>query len=148
MSCWLIDTSIPVSSAPYAAKSIYISGIPGWSIYGLADWDNDGDDDVMWRNNTLGAIGTWQLSGVSGNYVLYTPDTITNSQTLGWQLIAFGDYDGDGHVDLMWQSDSAGTLAYWAMTGTPDAYTPASYSSVDFNTEPLMLGNVLRAPGL
>ena len=146
VSCWLIDTSIVAPAAPYAAKSIYISGIPGWSIYGLADWDNDGDDEVMWRNNTLGAIGTWQLGGVSGGSVTYTAQSVTNSQTLGWQLIAFGDYNGDGHVDLMWKSDSAGILAYWAMSAVSTTYSGVVYSSVDFNTEPLMLGNVLWAP--
>ena len=36
VSCWLIDTSIVAPAPPTLPRSIYISGIPGWSIYGLA----------------------------------------------------------------------------------------------------------------
>ena len=145
VACWLIDTSIVAPAAPYSPASIYSSGIPGWQIYGLCDWDADGDDDVIWKSDSIGNMATWELEGVSGSSVLYTPAAITLAETVGWDVIGFGDYNGDSHVDLMWQPQvgTAGSLAYWAMTGDPSVYTPTVYSNTDFNTEPLWIGNLL-----
>ena len=143
VSCWLIDAAIPSSAPPYLPKAIYDSGIPGWQIYGLADWDANGSDDIIWKSDAVGNIATWQLGTVVGSTLNYTPAAISTSATVGWDVIGFGDYDGNGHVDLMWQSKSAGTLVYWAMTSNPAVYTPTEYSATDFNTAPLWIGNVL-----
>ena len=143
VACWLIDTSIVAPAAPYTAASIYGSGIPGWQIYGLCDWDADGDDDVIWKSDSVGNMATWELTGAVGPSVTYTPAAISLAETVGWDVIGFGDYNGDSHVDLMWQSQAAGTLAYWAMTSDPAVYTPVVYSNTDFNTEPLWVGNDL-----
>jgi hypothetical protein len=141
----LIDTSIVAPAAPYTAASIYSSGIPGWQIYGLCDWDADGDDDLIWKSDSIGNMATWELEGVSGSSVLYTPAAITLAETVGWDVIGFGDYNGDSHVDLMWQPQvgTVGSTAYWAMTGDPAVYTPTVYGSTDFNTEPYWIGNLL-----
>ena len=145
VSCWLIDTSIVAPDPPYASKSIYAFNLTAWSIYGLADWDADGDDDLIWRHDTIGAISSWKFGGVSGNNLLYNATTITNSGTSAWELIAFGDYNGDGHVDLMWQYEAGtGVLSCWLMNADPEAYTGWSYSSVPFSTEPLEIDNVLQ----
>ena len=145
VACWLIDTSILAPAAPYTAASIYSSGIPGWQIYGLCDWDADGDDDLIWKSDSIGNMATWELEGVSGSSVLYTPAAITLAETVGWDVIGFGDYNGDSHVDLMWQPQvgTVGSTAYWAMTGDPAVYTPTVYGSTDFNTEPYWIGNLL-----
>lgn len=143
VACWLIDTSIMAPAAPYTAASIYGSGIPGWQIYGLCDWDADGDDDVIWKSDSVGNMATWELTGAVGPSVTYTPAAISLAETVGWDVIGFGDYNGDSHVDLMWQSQALGTLAYWAMTSDPAVYTPVVYSNTDFNTEPLWVGNDL-----
>lgn len=143
VACWLIDTSIPSPAAPYVPTAIYSSGIPGWQIYGLCDWDADGDDDVIWKRDSIGNMATWELTGLSGGVLTYTPALITAFRTAGWDVIGFGDYNGDTHVDLMWKSQAAGTLAYWAMTSDPAVYTPVVYSSTDFNTDPLWIGNTL-----
>lgn len=143
VACWLIDTSIVAPAAPYTPKSIWNSGLEGWQIYGLCDWDADGDDDVIWKSDSVGNMATWELNGVSGNSLLYTAASISLAETVGWDVIGFGDFNGDTHFDLMWQSQAEGKLAFWAMTSDPEVYTPTVYFTTDFNTEQLWIGNLL-----
>jgi len=33
-----------------------------------------------------------------------------------WTILGVGDFDGDGHADILWR-DAAGNLAVWLMSG-------------------------------
>jgi hypothetical protein len=35
-----------------------------------------------------------------------------------WKIVATGDFDGDGHVDLVWRHGTLGTVLAWRMEGS------------------------------
>ncbi len=41
----------------------FLNGLPGWSITGVADFNNDGKADIMFQNEQLKQVGIWQLNG-------------------------------------------------------------------------------------
>ena len=72
---------------------------PGWSVEGSGDADGDGDDDVLLRHRALGRLEARTLAGG----VIAFP-----SPASGDEIVALGDYDGDGRLDLLWRLDSEG----------------------------------------
>jgi len=40
-----------------------------WAVAGAADFDGNGSPDILWHNQTSGALAVWYMSGttVSGN---------------------------------------------------------------------------------
>ena len=37
---------------------------------------------------------------------------------LAWQVAAAGDFNSDGHADIVWQNTQTGQRAIWLMTGS------------------------------
>ena len=35
-----------------------------------------------------------------------------------WTMAGIGDFNGDGHPDILWQHQTTGTLSAWMMNGT------------------------------
>jgi hypothetical protein len=84
-----------------------------WHIAGTGDFNGDGRDDVLWRNDG-GTITNWlgqPDGGFIGNASLYT--TIPNS----WHILGTGDFNGDGRDDILLRNDN-GSVTDWL--GQPD----------------------------
>ena len=83
------------------------------------DFNNDGNADVLWRNNA-GDVSAWLLNG----YTVTNNSFISNIQG-GWSIAGTGDFDGDGKADILWRNTS-GDAAIWRMDGA----TVSSFATV------------------
>ena len=69
----------------------------GWTIKGTADFNNDGQTDVLVSNGTLNQV--WYL-----NNGVVSSTVAMSSNSGAWTLIGIGDFNGDGNKDLLWQN--------------------------------------------
>jgi len=101
----------------YIAGQAYPGGTdPGhaWTIQAVGDLDGDGRADILWRD-VSGQLAIW-FEG-DANHAAYpgysnTPAPVDNS----WAVLGLGDFDGDGHADILWKH-SGGQAAIWYMNG-------------------------------
>jgi len=80
-----------------------------WHIDGIGDFNGDGRDDILWRNDD-GRTTNW-LGLANGGYF----DNANNSMTfvpLSWQVAQVGDYNGDGRDDILWRNND-GRITDW-----------------------------------
>jgi len=67
----------------------------------------------MWWQHTDGYVATWQMQGTN----CVTPVRLNvPPASSGWQIVGTGDFEGNGHQDLLWQS--GGWVAVWFMDTT------------------------------
>jgi CARDB/FG-GAP-like repeat/Bacterial pre-peptidase C-terminal domain len=78
----------------------------------LADFNNDGKADLLWRNTQTGQTAVWLLDGLTrAAQAAYDVPT-------SWKVEAAGDYNLDGRTDLLWRDQTTGDVATWLMNGT------------------------------
>jgi hypothetical protein len=68
----------------------------------------------VWRNSTSGQNYLYPMDGTTikpGEAYLRTV------AELAWQIVAVGDYDGDGKSDLLWRNSSTGQNYLYPMDG-------------------------------
>jgi len=86
---------------------------PAWQIVGTGDFNRDGHIDVLWHYDGSGGSNVvWHLdgTGISG-----IADLVPVAD-LSWQIAATGDYNNDGHIDILWHYDGPGGFNYiWYM---------------------------------
>ena len=95
----------------------YLSGsVPGWTIVGVADLDQDGHPDLVWLNDTTRQATVWYMGGAQGTTMLGW--SYLSGSVPGWRIVGIKDFDGDGHPDLIWQSDTTRQATVWYMVGS------------------------------
>jgi hypothetical protein len=88
---------------------------PLWDVAGLADMNQDGWTDIVWRHSGDGRLAAWLMNDAE---VRETPPlTPSVVPELGWWLAGVADMNRDGHPDLVWQHLTQGKLAIWYMNG-------------------------------
>ena len=80
----------------------------------FADFNNDGRSDIFWRNS---ATGENYLFPMNGTTVLDTEGHARTVPDQNWQVVWFGDFDGDGNGDLLWRNSSTGENYIYLMNG-------------------------------
>jgi hypothetical protein len=84
---------------------------PGWNPVGTADFNGDGQTDVLWQH-TNGWVAVWFLD--SGKRL---GQARIGDAASAWKIRATGDLDGNGSPDIIWQHDD-GFTAVWLMDKT------------------------------
>jgi len=83
-------------------------------LKGTGDFNNDGKEDLLWRNKTDGANFVWYMNGTTFAGTAQLPVEIT----LSWDICGTGDFNSDGKTDILWRNRAAGGNKVWLMNGT------------------------------
>ncbi|MFL6796075.1 MAG: FG-GAP repeat domain-containing protein [Xanthobacteraceae bacterium] len=122
-------TTVSVSS------TASLGAVPvSWRLVRLADFNNDGKQDFLWRNAD-GTVAIWLMNGAS----------VIGTASLGvvptdWRIVGAGDFNGDGFNDILWRNIAeccnnypnppSWPLAMWFMTGTATTTSVGSTANV------------------
>jgi hypothetical protein len=120
-SIWLLDAT--TWGATYVPLPTVVD--PGWEIRGTADFDHDGNADIVWENVTTvpspGQRSIWFLDGNTDSHryeLLNSP-----LESAGWMITSVGDFNGDGKPDLVWvntrqtSTSNVGDRTIWFLAG-------------------------------
>ena len=101
VAVWFMNGARVTSTASYGEVS--------------SQWTIVGDDDkgnIFWRD-TAGDVAIWQVSGST----LVTRVSLGNVPT-NFVIQGLGDFNGDGHTDILWRETNSGALSIWFLNGT------------------------------
>jgi subtilisin family serine protease len=89
---------------------------PNWRIAGVADFDSDAKDDLLFQHTGTGGILVWLMNGiVIKEQRFLTPAGVSDPN---WRVVAVGDFDADARPDLIIQNRADGRMVAWLLTGT------------------------------
>jgi len=80
----------------------------------LLDLNQDGNHDLLWRNNATGKNSVWLMDGGERIGRASLPDVTDVS----WSMEGVGDFDNDGNTDLVWRNNATGKNSVWFMDGS------------------------------
>jgi hypothetical protein len=86
-----------------------------WAVVGTGDFNGDGVDDILWRNNA-GIVTDW-LGIPNGGFVENNANAATGAADNSWTVVGTGDFNGDGISDILWRN-SSGLLTDWLGTSS------------------------------
>ncbi len=113
---WTMNGSAITSSQDVTLSGTLATPDASWSIAGIGDFNGDGHSDLLWRNAN-GALTEWAMNGPQiGSAQDITLDGRTVAPDASWSVAAIGDFNADGHSDILWR-DTNGTLIEWALQG-------------------------------
>lgn len=95
------------------------------------DYDGDGKSDLILHNTATGSVAAWTRNPAQAAYNGFI--TFARAQPV-FRVVATGDFDGDGLVDVLWQHTTNATLWIWYTDGagvpvTRDVQLPTPLSN-------------------
>ena len=110
LATWLFTNQTQVGKVELlrGGKAVPLS----WKVAGQADFDGNGQTDILWHNTGSSQVSVWLMNGT--NVIRNIP---LRNIALGWSVVTMGDFDSNRSQDIVWQHTD-GRLAVWYMNGT------------------------------
>ena len=111
MAVWLMSGThlfVPGPTLPTPAGD-------GWVVTTAADFNLDGQADVLWNNPVTNTVAVWLMRGT---HLLAAGPEIPGPSGPGWTAITAADFNFDGMNDVIWSNSVNGSMAVWLMSGT------------------------------
>jgi glucose/arabinose dehydrogenase len=87
-----------------------------WCITAAADFNGDGDNDLLWQHARTGLMTVWLMNGTTFvGQGLISPNIVPDTN---WEIKVVLDVDGNGTPDFIWHHQTTGSLVVWFMNGT------------------------------
>ncbi|MEL6936625.1 MAG: VCBS repeat-containing protein, partial [Cyanobacteria bacterium J06607_17] len=109
---WLMEGELGHQYRDYTALTNVGAG---WDIKGVADFNQDGDPDILWRHQATGQNVVWHMGG-NNNTTIESWDRLTNVGA-GWDIKGTADFNQDGDPDILWRHQATGQNVVWHMGG-------------------------------
>lgn len=100
-------------SDPIIRQDLPTEADPQWQVSGIADFNRDGQQDLLWRNSSTGAARIWQQN--NGSVESIALPTVSN---IDWQIAGLADFNNDESIDILWQNQRDGQAALWLLNNT------------------------------
>jgi hypothetical protein len=115
-------TWVPLNDPSQVNATIGSTGLDagGFKAVGVADFDADGIDDILFRSSTTGAIVVWHMNA---NGTLKSGKTGPTYPDQDWQIVGAGNINNAGVTDIVWHHTPTGTVYAWFMADGGNAYT-------------------------
>lgn len=84
-----------------------------WQVAGVADFNRDGQQDLLWRNSQTGAVRIWQVNSDATQTI-----ALPAVNDLNWQVSGVADFNNDGSADILWQNRLSGEVVLWSLDRT------------------------------
>jgi hypothetical protein len=119
LAMWLMNGSDIASSAAPTYQGAAVSPNSSWTVAGIGDFYGNGNDDILWRQSSTGALAMWQMNGsdiVSSAGPTYQGAAVSPNST--WSILEVGDFNGSKDAGIIWQQSTTGALVEWQMDGS------------------------------
>lgn len=111
---------------PYNHSYFTLSGdgwVPfPWHLSGVADFNRDGQVDILWQNWETGEVGHWVMQGKIPRIFVnvgYVPvDNSGPTPRVPWRAVAAADFSGDGKADVAFENIDTGERGLWVLKET------------------------------
>lgn len=136
---WTYSTDLPVAGAfqgTYANEAMgtidagadmFLTKLGGNHLSSWAgDFNGDGVDDILWRNNATGQGSIWHSANAR------TVANISRINNLQWRIAGVGDFDGDGRSDIFWRNAATGANTVWRSGDSRTSVATTSVSNTNW----------------
>lgn len=90
-----------------------------WKVVGAADFDGNGQADLLWHNPADGQLSAWLLrqGEVTGKRSLDWKCDRASGCSTQWKPFGVGDSNRDGSPDVFWFNPGTGQVSAWLVDG-------------------------------
>lgn len=119
LSVWYMNDRTFLGSATLTPLFVPTIGNPSapdlmWNVAAVADFDADGDPDILFRHDVSARLVIWNMDGVvreDGGFV--DPDRPVDFEL--WNVAGAWDVDQDGIADIVFRHNVSGAIVVWFM---------------------------------